>query len=160
MKHVKDDNALVVRVLLPELDARVAVEELGLVPVVGEALHVREAGEVVYGGVGVVRVAVEGGGVARGQQDHVLDVRLVTQPEGEVHHSSLMDQGEVEGQGQVECEAGDEAGGGGLQSPGELTGGGVEKERDDGLEEPHLLVTQGREEAQAGQAGPLDDVRL
>ena len=160
MKHVEDDHALVVRVLLPEHEARVTVEELGLVPVVGLSLHVREAGEVVYGGVGVVSVAVEGGGVAGSQQDHVLHVRLATQPEGEVHHPSLVEEGEVEGEWQVECEAGDETGGGGQQSPGELTGGGVEKERDDGLEEPHLLVTQGREEAQAGQAGPLDDVRL
>ena len=116
MEDVEDDDTLVLRVSCLVHTGRVLVENLRLVQILLLLLlllpEVRETGEVVQGGVGAVGVAVEGRGVAGSEQEDGLELRLSAQPEGDVHRPSLVDEGEVEGQGQVEDQAGHEAAGG------------------------------------------------
>ena len=134
---------------------------LHIVSLLGVALgsfQIGKTGEVLQADVGGVGVTVHGGRVARHQVDGAGDVILAAQPDRHVYHASLVDQGQVEGQGDVERDQEDDPGGGGgtVVPSGQLLGGSVVEEGEDGLDEPHLLVFQPGQDGQVEEDGPLD----
>ena len=100
-----------------------------------------------------VNVRVEGSAVARHQYQGILF--LLAKVLSSSHHALLVEQGEVDGEGDVgkEEEEGGTGGGRRLESLGKVSRGGEKEEREDWVEEPHLLVRQQGEDEDGGDNG-------
>ena len=106
-----------------------------------------------------VNVRVEGSAVARHQYQGILF--LLAKVLSSSHHALLVEQREVEGEGDVgkEEEEGGTGGGRRLESLGKVSRGGEKEEREDWVEEAHLLVWEEGENKDGGEDWKREESR-